>query len=141
MPIRPPTEDDLAELAAELYLKLTPEEREFFREQLLESLEDYETIRSYQPEPRLGGAEPRVQSSGTRPDDADNPYQMWVTRCEVRGDDGGELDGWDVAIKDNICVAGVEMTCGSHVVEGYVPTFDDATALDAGYALERARAA
>ncbi|OVE83396.1 amidase [Natronolimnobius baerhuensis] len=124
MPIRPPTADELQDLGSELFLELTDDESEFFREQIVESHEDYETVRSYQPNPRLGGTEPRMRSAGTRPDDADNPHQLWVSRCDVRGDDGGDLEGWDVAIKDNICVAGVEMTCGSHVIEGYVPDVD-----------------
>jgi amidase/aspartyl-tRNA(Asn)/glutamyl-tRNA(Gln) amidotransferase subunit A len=33
----------------------------------------------------------------------------------------GVLDGVDVAVKDNMCVRGVEMTCGSHAFEGFVP--------------------
>lgn len=124
MPIRPPTVDELQDLGSELFLELTDDESEFFREQIVESLEDYETVRSYHPEPRLGGTEPRVRAAGSRPDDEDNPHQLWVSRCEVHGDDSGDLEDWDVAIKDNICVAGVEMTCGSRVIEGYVPDVD-----------------
>ena len=44
----------------------------------------------------------------------------------VDDDSGADkaLAGWEVGVKDNICVAGVEMTCGSAVVEGYVPDVD-----------------
>ncbi|MDQ2050423.1 amidase family protein [Natronolimnohabitans sp. A-GB9] len=124
MPIRPPTEDDLRELADSLYLDLTDDELEFFAEMAAQRADAYETVRSYDPEPRLGGNERRERTNGTRVPSAEDPYNAWVSKCYVEGDANGELDGLDVAIKDNICVAGVEMTCGSHPVVGYVPDVD-----------------
>ena len=35
----------------------------------------------------------------------------------------GLLFGVPVAVKDNICVAGMPMTCGSRILEGYVPPY------------------
>ncbi len=122
MPIHPPTADDLRELGEELFLDLRPEELEAFRELILERLDSYETIRSYDPEPRPDRSTPRLRDSGSRA--TDGPHNAWVTSCFVEGDENGNLEGWDVAIKDNVCVAGVEMTCGSNVVEGYVPNVD-----------------
>ncbi|APW96925.1 amidase [Halobiforma lacisalsi AJ5] len=124
MPIRPPTTDDLRELGAAMHLELTDEELEFFREMAEKRVEAYETVRSYDPEPRLGGRERRERTAGRRPPAEENPHNAWVTRCYVAGDADGPLSGLDVAIKDNVCVAGVELTCGSAVVEGYVPDVD-----------------
>ncbi|ARS89519.1 amidase [Natrarchaeobaculum aegyptiacum] len=123
MPLRPPTEDALAELAEDLYLDLTPDERERFAELAADRVDRYETVANYSLEPRLGGTESRVRSAGRRVSSDEDPHNAWVNRCFVAGDDG-DLAGWDVAIKDNVCVAGVEMTCGSNVVEGYVPDRD-----------------
>ncbi|MEM2740443.1 MAG: amidase family protein, partial [Candidatus Bathyarchaeia archaeon] len=36
----------------------------------------------------------------------------------------GLLRGLAVAIKDNICVEGVETTCGSLILKGYKPSYD-----------------
>ncbi|MFC4436451.1 MULTISPECIES: amidase [Natrialbaceae] len=124
MPMRPPTKAALDELGEELYLDLTDEELEFFAEMAERRMESYETVLSYDPEPRLGGAERRERSSGRRVSSDEDPHNAWVTQCFVAGDDGGDLDGWEIGIKDNVCVAGVEMTCGSQVVEGYVPNRD-----------------
>ncbi|SDR27245.1 amidase [Natronobacterium texcoconense] len=124
MPIRPPTKNDLRELGSDLYLELTDEELEFFREMAEQRLAAYETVRSYDPEPRLAGRERRERTAGRRPPDEEDPHNAWVTRCHVAGDDDGLLADLDVAIKDNVCVAGVELTCGSQVVEGYVPDVD-----------------
>ncbi|MHC3438995.1 amidase [Natrialbaceae archaeon A-gly3] len=124
MPIRPPTEADLRELADSLYLELTDEEASFFAEMAGERVEAYETVRSYDLESRLGGNEPRERTGGRRPPDEEDPHNAWVTKCRITGDGEGDLEGWDVAVKDNVCVAGVEMTCGSQVLEGYVPNVD-----------------
>ena len=34
------------------------------------------------------------------------------------------LDGVPIALKDNLCVEGVETTCGSKILAGYVPPYD-----------------
>ena len=47
----------------------------------------------------------------------------------ARGDDLGPLHGIPVAIKDNICVAGMSTTCGSRFLESFVPP-DNATVVD-----------
>ncbi|MCH7661753.1 MAG: amidase [Euryarchaeota archaeon] len=124
MPIRRPTRGELHELADELYLTLTDEEIAFVREMASDRIESYETIRSHSPEPRVGSPALRERSGGTRPSNDENPHNAWTARCEIRGDEGGSLDGLTVAVKDNISVAGVGMTCGSHVVEGYVSNVD-----------------
>ncbi len=124
MPIRPPTRDDLRELGDELFFDLTDEELEFFADVAEQRSDAYETVMSRYPEPRLGGVERRERSSGRRVPDSEDPYNAWITQCYVSGDEGGPLDGWDVGIKDNVFVAGVEMTCGSQVLEGYAPNRD-----------------
>jgi aspartyl-tRNA(Asn)/glutamyl-tRNA(Gln) amidotransferase subunit A len=40
------------------------------------------------------------------------------------GETLGPLAGVPVAIKDNICTAGMETTAGSYILKGYVPTYD-----------------
>lgn len=52
----------------------------------------------------------------------------FITRCDVGGGDG-ELNGVTVGVKDNISTDGVETTCGSEVLEGYVPPYN-ATAVE-----------
>jgi len=47
----------------------------------------------------------------------------FVTRCDIGGGEG-PLDGMTVGVKDNISTEDVETTCGSRVLEGYVPPYD-----------------
>ena len=129
MPLRPPGEEEMREFGRDLHFTLTEDEVETFREVATDRIDQYRTIRSYDQQPGEGQLTVRERNSGRRAASKDDPYNAWVTRCDVRGSDDGLLAGWDIAIKDNICVAGVEMTCGSQVVEGYVP-YVDATIVD-----------
>lgn len=56
-------------------------------------------------------------------------------KTDIKGAENGKLTGKKVAIKDNIFVAGVPMTNGSTIMEGFIPD-EDATVvtriLDAG---------
>lgn len=135
MPLRPPTEDDLLELGDRLWLDLTDEEVAIFLDLIESEMEAYETVRTYIPEQRLGGGEVRSRTAGTRVSGEDNPHNAWVSSCLVSGVENGPLSGMKVAVKDNISVAGTEMTCGSSVMEGYVPNIDATVVtrlLDAG---------
>ncbi|MBX6765528.1 MAG: amidase, partial [Rubrobacteraceae bacterium] len=82
---------------------------------------------SYRRLDELAEPVPRVKyprSGGHRPDPAENPLGAWYYRCSIKGVGSGPLYGKRLAIKDNVCVAGVPMMNGSATLEGYVPEFD-----------------
>ena len=75
------------------------------------------------------------RAPGRRPPPEDNPYGAWYVKTEIAGAASGKLAGKTVALKDNICLAGVPMMNGAATLEGYVPDIDATVAtriLDAG---------
>jgi len=133
MPVHPPTIGQLRGIAESFGLALTDSDLDSFRGLMLPLLAAYtEVERMAEPAP-LAPKYPRTP--GWRPDPSDNPYNAWYRRCEIPGAADGPLAGKRVAVKDNVCVAGVPMMNGSATLEGYVPEFDATVVtrtLDAG---------
>jgi aspartyl-tRNA(Asn)/glutamyl-tRNA(Gln) amidotransferase subunit A len=51
-------------------------------------------------------------------------YNAYIATDTIEGAEGGPLAGKTVAVKDNISTKGVQTTCGSAMLEGYVPPYD-----------------
>ncbi len=47
-----------------------------------------------------------------------------VDAAVARGEDPGPLAGVPVVLKDNMCVRGMPATCGSRILEGWIPPYD-----------------
>jgi len=131
--VRSPSPEELEELAAAHHMSLSEEEIEMYAEMIPGMLEAYERLDELSPP----SPDPyrTIRDPGYRPGPDEDPLNAFVTKCYVAGADSGPLAGYDVGLKDNIFVAGVELTSGSKVLEGYVPS-QDATVvervLDAG---------
>src|SRR5262244_1602676 len=54
-----------------------------------------------------------------RPSAEENPHGAWYMKTSIKGKPGGKLAGRRVALKDNVCLAGVPMTIGAQLLEGY----------------------
>ncbi|MFL5038338.1 MAG: amidase [Xanthobacteraceae bacterium] len=65
-----------------------------------------------------------------RPAPEENRYGAWYVTTSIKrqaggtGGTGGKLAGRRIALKDNICLAGVPMMIGAGLLEGYVPEVD-----------------
>jgi len=131
MAIKPPTSDDLAEIAERYRLGLDPSDVESFRAVIAGALESYDAVERMYAE-RLPEAPGRAYQW---PAEADNELGAWYVTSEIKTAGDGPLAGRRVAIKDNIEVAGLPMMNGSATVEGYVPRRDATVVtrvLDAG---------
>jgi amidase len=132
MKIKTPTLDDIDLIAQQFGLDLALGDLESFQGLMAGPIASYERIDQL-VEPKPAVKYPR--SGGYRPEPADNPLNAWYQKCSIKGARGGKLKGKTLAIKDNICVAGVPMMNGASVLEGYVPDIDATVVtriLDAG---------
>jgi amidase len=129
---RLPTVAQLLELAKDFGMTLTEADAASFQGLMAGSMASYARLDEL-AEPKLPVKYPRAP--GYRPGEAENPLNAWYWKTEIHGAKGGILAGERVAVKDNICVAGVPMMNGSRLLEGYVPDVDATVVtriLDAG---------
>ena len=130
--IKAPTIEQLRDLAADLGMTLSERDLELHRLCLLPGIESYNLI------DRMPDEVPEVRyprTPGRRPAPEENSYGAWYVKTEVQGAGSGKLKGKKVALKDNICLAGVPLMNGASTMEGYVPDVDATVAtriLDAG---------
>src|ERR1700748_412940 len=132
MAVRLPTLDQIGDLGADFGLVLTVDELAACQQAFKGHLASYGRLEELVP-PALAPIAPR--SPGYRPTASENPYGAWYWKTNIRTGSEGLLSGKKVAIKDNICVAGVPMMNGSALLEGYVPELDATVVtriLDAG---------
>lgn len=121
MPVKHPTVEELARIAHLYHLHPTAQDLESFRGLMTPTLASYARLEQL-TEPTLPVTYPR--RPGYRPQPQDNPLGAWYWRCEITGAPQGLLAGKTIAIKDNVCVAGIPMMNGTSVLEGYVPEID-----------------
>jgi amidase len=130
--VKIPTFEQLGEVAAELGFAFSTADLTAHLEALLPAFEAYNRLDQMPDElPRV--VYPR--RPGRRPSPDENPHAAWYVKTEITGATSGELAGKAVALKDNICLAGVPMMNGASTLEGYVPDIDATVAtriLDAG---------
>jgi len=132
MSVTPPSHAELAAIAEAYHLRPTAEEIELSGAFTAEVLESYARLDQL-VEPTLPVKYPRA--SGYRPTPEENPLGAWYWRSQIAGAPTGLLAGKTVAIKDNVCVAGVPMMNGTRLLEGYLPDVDATVVtriLDAG---------
>ncbi len=63
------------------------------------------------------------------PEGNENRHGAWYVKTSIKGKPGGLLEGRRIALKDNVCLAGVPMMIGADILRGYVPEVD-ATIVD-----------
>jgi aspartyl-tRNA(Asn)/glutamyl-tRNA(Gln) amidotransferase subunit A len=73
---------------------------------------------------RIEAVEPRVMAYVTLTRDPALQQAAQVDEARVRGDALHPLAGVPLALKDNLCTIGVETTCSSKILRGFVPPYD-----------------
>src|SRR5437879_7049948 len=119
--LRKPPLDELGRIAKSYGLDASAEDLASFRNLMDGVLASYRRLDQF-AEPTLPVKYPR--DAGYRPPASENRLNAWYWKCSIKGAPSGTLAGKRVAIKDNVCVAGIPMMNGSNVLEGFVPDVD-----------------
>ena len=132
MAVMTPSVSELARIAKAYGFDLSTTELEAIRELGKETLGSYARIDMLEG-PRLPVKYAR--DAGSAPKDEENQFNAWAWRCSIKGANQGKLANRTIAVKDNVCVAGMPLSNGSSVLTGFIPN-EDATVvtriLDAG---------
>ena len=120
--VRRPTADEIRELAAAEYMNLNAREIEDLEVVIDHYLKFMDRLDDL-PRPEL---EVRYteRDKGRRLTPEEDPHNVFIRKCLVKGATDGKLAGKTVGLKDNICVAHVPMTNGSNLIPNYVPDID-----------------
>lgn len=130
--MHPPDRAAILALAERLGLTLSEAEAASYRGLMSGIFNAYRRVEELAPS---APAVKYPRTPGWKPTPAENPFNGWYRRTEIKGAERGPLAGRRVAIKDAICVAGVPMMAGSRVLEGFTPDVDATVVtrlLDAG---------
>jgi amidase len=122
MALRRPTVEDLHRLAAANHFALSPEEVDAYQAlvpDMFAALDRLDQAPMQRPPLTY-----RERDPGNRPNRQEDPLNAIVRRCSVKGARSGKLAGKRIGVKDNVCIAGVPMTCASLLLEEYIPDMD-----------------
>ena len=121
MAVRRPTLDQLRSVAEDLGMHMGDEELKSYDALMQGNYAAYDIVDA------MADYVPAVtypRTPGYRPEGDENKYNAWYFKSTVKGAPSGKLAGKTVALKDNVCLAGVPMMNGASTLEGYVPDVD-----------------
>ena len=121
MTVQRPTHAQLREIARELGMSMSDARVQEFLDVMQGTLDAYDVVDAM-PDHLPPVLYPRT--AGHRPSPEENPLNAWYVKTEVRGAPRGPLHGRTVALKDNVCLAGVPMMNGASTLKGYTPDVD-----------------
>ena len=116
-----PTLAQLKEIVRELGMSMPDARVQEFLDVMQGTLDAYDVVDAM-PDNLPPVLYPRT--AGYRPSPEENPLNAWFVKTEVRGAPRGPLHGRTVALKDNVCLAGVPMMNGASTLKGYTPDVD-----------------
>jgi amidase len=122
MAMRAPGRAELIELAALNHFELSEEELDSFLPMIAAMVRNLDEI-DQMPQP-AALTKYFQRDPGCRPQPKDDPLNAILRRCSVKGSGRGKLAGKRVGVKDCVLVAGIPMSCGSLLLDGYIPDRD-----------------
>ncbi len=121
MTVQRPTLSQMKAIVAELGMNMSDERVQEFLDVMQGTLDAYDVVDAL-PDYLPPVLYPRT--SGYRPTPDENPMNAWYVKTEIKGAPRGPLQGRTVALKDNVCLAGVPMMNGASTLKGYTPDID-----------------
>ncbi len=126
MSIEAPKKADLKRIANESHFEMSDSEADAIGAMLPPIIAFLDRIDQTVIEPSPSVKKYRERDAGRRPTRAEDPLNAVMRKIRVMGAPSGKLKGKRIGVKDSVAVAGIPISGGSHILEGFVPD-DDAT--------------
>ena len=114
MAFRRPTLDQLRSVADDLGMHMGDEELKSYDALMQGNYAAYEAVDAM---PDYIPAVEYPRTPGYHPEPAENKHNAWYVKTTIKGAPSGKLSGKTIALKDNICLAGVPMMNGASTLE------------------------
>ncbi len=121
MTVQRPTHSQMKTIVEELGMHMSDARVQEFLDVMQGTLDAYDIVDAL-PDYLPPVLYPRT--SGYRPTAEENPMNAWYVKTEIKGAPRGPLLGRSIALKDNVCLAGVPMMNGASTLKGYTPDID-----------------
>ncbi len=126
MAIEQPKKEDLKRIADELHFELSDAEADAIGAMLLPTIAFLDRIDQTPIEPSPSVGRYRERDAGRRPTREEDPLNAVTRKIRVTGAPSGKLKGKRIGVKESVAVAGIPISGGSHILDGFVAD-DDAT--------------
>ena len=121
MTVKRPTHAQLKDIVTDFGMHMSDERIAEFLAIMEDTMKAYDAIDAM---PDYLPAVDYPRTAGYRPSEEENPLNAWYVKTELRGAPRGPLSGKTIALKDNVCLAGVPMMNGASTLKGYTPDID-----------------
>ncbi|HTJ57125.1 MAG TPA: amidase family protein [Devosiaceae bacterium] len=122
--LRVPDTDEVKALGQDLGFNFTHEEASILQPKFANALRRFHRLSEMRIGEEQGPAETGSGRRSWRLTAEQDPLNTFTWACRVEGAPEGVLSGKTVGLKDNIALAGVPLTMGSHFMDGYIPDYD-----------------
>ena len=126
MAIEQPRKEDLKRIANENHFQLSDAEADAIGAMLPPIIAFLDRIDQTLIEPSPSVQRYRERDAGRHPTRAEDPLNAVVRKICVKGAASGKLKGKRIGVKDSVSIAGIPISGGSNILDGFVPE-DDAT--------------
>ena len=122
--LRRPEIDEVMAYGKALGFDLTPTEARIMQSRMVDTIESLEAFSEMKVVEQRLPLRHTDRDPGYRPGEDEDPLNVFIRKCRVKGASSGPLAGMTIALKDHISLAGVPLTFSSHLMDGYSPDFD-----------------
>src|SRR5262245_11450607 len=110
MSVKPPTAEEIRELALESHIELSARERDALVQTLGAQIPVLERVDAFGADPQPSVERYPKRDAGAPMNRKEDPLNAVVRKCHIAGAPSGKLQGKRVGLKDSVCVAGIPVS-------------------------------